>query len=212
MAFETITLRPIRKQDYPFLEDIIRKTWKYDELSGNPKDARHMARLYLRACLRRASFSRVAIADDGQVVGVILAAHKRPAPIPALLRALSQFWATALLFSTKAGRQIGKGFQAFDDVDAALLTDCKRPFDAEICFFAVDECARGLGVGKKLFSAVLDFFKSEAVKSFYLFTDSSCSYPFYEKRGMQRLAARTLDFRPRTDYVLHMFLYGYELQ
>ena len=45
MNSKHITLRPITRKDYPFIEDIIRKTWKYDALSSNPKDAKHMARL-----------------------------------------------------------------------------------------------------------------------------------------------------------------------
>ena len=69
MNSEHITLRPITRKDYPFIEDIIRKTWKYDALSSNPKDAKHMARLYLRSCLLRATFSCVA-AVDGKVLGV----------------------------------------------------------------------------------------------------------------------------------------------
>lgn len=77
MNSEHITLRPITRKDYPFIEDIIRKTWKYDALSSNPKDAKHMARLYLRSCLLRATFSCVA-AVDGKVLGVILAGSKNP--------------------------------------------------------------------------------------------------------------------------------------
>lgn len=208
---EMITLRPLRKEDYPQIEDIIRKTWKYDSLSKSPKDARHMARLYLRSCLRRATFSCVAVEND-KVLGIILANSKHAASKPGILSALSQFYAILLLFTTRSGRKLGRFFQRIDTTDIELLQDCSRDFDGEICFFAVDENTRGTGLGKKLFAAALDYLKKEKVHSFYLFTDSSCTYQFYEKRGMQRLAEKVLAFQPLTDYQLHMFVYGYELQ
>ena len=109
MNSEHITLRPITRKDYPFIEDIIRKTWKYDALSSNPKDAKHMARLYLRSCLLRATFSCVA-AVDGKVLGVILAGSKKSVPKFALRRTLAQLWSIALLFTTKTAEKCRKCF------------------------------------------------------------------------------------------------------
>ena len=211
MNSEHITLRPITRKDYPFIEDIIRKTWKYDALSSNPKDAKHMARLYLRSCLLRATFSCVA-AVDGKVLGVILAGSKKSVPKFALRRTLAQLWSIALLFTTKTGRGIGKFFSTFDQTDEELLKNAGNAFDAEICFFAVDESTRGTGIGTMLFAQALDYLEQEGVKTLYLFTDSSCTYQFYEKRGMQRLGEKTVEFSAHTDYRLNMFIYGLELQ
>lgn len=210
MDLNTIELRPIQKTDYPQLEAIIRKTWNYDQLSDHPKDARHMARLYLRCCLRRATFSCVATAG-GRVLGILLAGSKKSAPKIGLRRMLSQLAATLLLFTTRSGCQIGRFFQVFDQADSRLLKSCQRSFDAEICFFAVEEETRGAGVGKMLFSAALSYLKKEGASSFYLFTDSSCTYQFYEKRGMQRLEKEVVSLAPYIDYRLEMFLYGYDL-
>lgn len=204
-----ITLRPARKEDYPQLENLIRKTWNYDTLSGNPKDARHMSRLYLRSCLTRATYSCVAEAD-GRVLGVILA-HSENDPVRGRIRRiLSQLMSVLLLYSTKTGRQIGRFFGRFDSVDTELLNSSHRTFGGEICLFAIEKEARGAGLGKELFAAALDYLKSRGADSFYLFTDTSCTYQFYEKRGMVRLAEQAVDLAPQVNYKLNMFLYGYE--
>ena len=76
----------------------------------------------------------------------------------------------------------------------------------------MDESTRGTGIGKMLFAKALDYLEQEGVKTLYLFTDSSCTYQFYEKRGMQRLGEKMVEFSPHTDYRLNMFIYGLELQ
>lgn len=211
MDWEQISLRAVQKKDYPYIEEIIRKTWHYDQLGGSPKDAGHMARLYLRSCLQRATFSRVAVVD-GRVLGAILADSKNAKRKGALRRTLAQWWAAALLFTTKTGRKIGRFFQVFEQADRELLAESHRSFDAEICFFAVDESARGTGLGKKLFSVALDDLREKGAKDFYLFTDTSCTYSFYEKRGMRRLGEKVVSCAPYIRYKLHMFLYGDSLQ
>lgn len=206
-----LVFRPLERRDYGAVEDMIRKTWKYDGLGGNPKDAAHMARLYLRSCLRRAGFSCVA-ADGERVLGVILAGSEKDGRRPALSKAFAQLYAVLLLFSTKTGRRIGKFFERFDQADTALLKGSGRQFGGEICLFAVDQSLRGGGIGKQLYARALDYLKAEGAKDFYLFTDTSCTYQFYEKRGMQRLGEKDMDCRPYTDLHLHMFLYGREVE
>lgn len=202
-----IVLRPLCKKDYHTVEKIIRKTWKYDSLSPNLKDAQHMARLYLRSCLKRADYSCVAV-ENGNVAGIILANSKNQVPRITFRRTLSELLAILLLFTTDTGRRLGRFFRRFDDADADLLRNCGCTFDGEICFFAVDEASRGTGIGKQLFLSATEYLRSQNVKSFYLFTDSSCTYQFYEKRKMKRLGEKILTFQPHTDYKLHMFIYG----
>ena len=72
----TTLFRPLRREDYPALEEIIRNTWNYDRLTPRPAVARRMARLYLQSCLLCHTFSQVAV-QDGVPVGIILARHGR---------------------------------------------------------------------------------------------------------------------------------------
>lgn len=210
MNQENIILRPICRKDYQAIETIIRKTWKYDSICADQKDARHMARLYLRSCLRRANFSCVA-EEKGQVLGVILADCKTAAHPGSLYRALAQAWAAGLLFTAKSGRRLGKFFQVFDRTDEELLQETYCSFDGEICLFAMEESVRGKGVGKRLFSEAMKYLKAQKAKKLYLFTDSSCTWQFYERRGMVRLGEKVVEISPRVGYNLYMYIYGCEV-
>lgn len=180
-------------------------------MSSNPKDAEHLGSLYLRGCLKRSTFTRVAV-NEGKVVGVILASSEKSAPRFAIIRSLSQLYAAMLLFSTKTGRKIGKVFGGFEKVDSELLENSKQSFDGEICLFAVSEECRGAGVGKCLYSAAIDYLKSENAKSYYLFTDTMCTYQFYEKRGMKRIGEKKVKLRPYLNCDLNMFLYSNRIE
>lgn len=41
-------------------------------------------------------------------------------------------------------------------------------------------------MGRELFQTVVDYIKSNSISAFYLFTDTSCNYPFYEHLGLTR--------------------------
>ena len=67
-----------------------------------------------------------------------------------------------------------------------MLSACKEKYKGELAFFAISEKCRGKGLGKKLFQTVVDYMKSQDISNFYLFTDTSCNYPFYEHMGLTR--------------------------
>lgn len=62
-----VYFRQYKEQDFEALEDIVRKTWHYDDLCS-PKTAKQLARVFLTSCLTNYTFSRVAIVD-GEVQG-----------------------------------------------------------------------------------------------------------------------------------------------
>ncbi len=55
-----------------------------------------------------------------------------------------------------------------------------------MALFALAPGYRGLGIGQTLFDCLLAYMKSEHVASFYLYTDTSCNFGFYEHQGMTR--------------------------
>lgn len=67
---EQVILREFQEMDRKPLEDVIRKTWKYDELTG-PKTAKKLAEVYLNSCLANQTYVQVAVLD-GVPVGVIM--------------------------------------------------------------------------------------------------------------------------------------------
>ena len=176
-----IELREYQKQDFKVLETIIRETWHYDDFSTS-KTAVKLARVFLSSCLTNYTFSRVAVVD-GNVAGIILAnnitKHKCP-----LSNRLLQIKSILSLYSSKEGRNVSKIFGNVNGIDKQLLNENNKTYPAELALFAVSSSCRGKGIGKMLFQSALNYMKQEKLKEFYLFTDTSCNYGFYEHQGM----------------------------
>lgn len=201
-----ITLREYQEKDFKTLEKIIRQTWHYDELTDS-STATKLARVFLSSCLTNYTFSRVAI-DNGVPIGIILANHKSVHKCPLKLR-LKQMKAVLSLYLSKEGRQVMKIFENVSGIDKLLLKQCGN-YPAELALFAVDSTYRGKGIGKQLFQSVIEYMKKEEVKKFYLFTDTSCNYQFYEHQGMIRRCEKehTFDIKGQSAK-MNFFIYDY---
>ena len=180
---ENIQLRPYQPQDRPYLEAIIRKTWNYDRFC-QPEVAAKMARVYLTSCLTNQTFTAVAV-DGDRPVGIIMGKNRRTHRCPVKLYVQSMA-AIASLLCSKQGRQVSKMFGGVDGIDKELLEKNGVDYPGELAFFAVDESCRGKGLGRKLFEALVAYMRSQEISRFYLFTDTSCNYAFYEHLGMVR--------------------------
>ncbi len=90
------------------------------------------------------------------------------------------------LLLSKEGREILSFFKNVDGIDGMLLKQCDKDYKGEISLFALSPEYRGLGIGKELFHSLLGYMKSEGIKEFYLYTDTSCNFGFYEHQGMVR--------------------------
>lgn len=180
-------IRAFQKSDRPALENIVRQTWEYDRFCS-PKIAAKMAKLYFNSCLINQTFTRVAEVD-GMPVGIIMGKNiqRHPCPLSLRLACLASFIS---LFLNREGRKVFKVFAGVQEIDDALLASCKREYGGELAFFAIQKEYRGRGLGRKLFQTVVDYMQSQKVTAFYLFTDTTCNYPFYEHLGMQRCAEK----------------------
>lgn len=165
------------------LFDIIRKTWNYDQFAS-PKIARKLSIIFLYSCLAQQTFTKVALIDNVPV-GVIMARNKSKERFNIKYK-LKQFMAILSLLIHKEGRQTSKIFKGVSDTDAILLNEANRDYSGELVFFAVDSDCRGMGLGQKLFSKAKEYMKSDGMNDFYLFTDTTCNFGFYEHNGMTR--------------------------
>lgn len=179
----TVKLRELKKQDIPVLEDVIRKTWHYDEFA-TPKTARKLAKVYLASCLTNQTYTRVAEVN-GVPVGLILGKNIEKHHCPLKYR-LRQIFALCGLMISKEGRGILNFYKSVNDIDSQLLKQCNKDYKGEIALFALSPEYRGLGIGKKLFQCLLAYMKSQSISDFYLYTDTSCNFGFYEHQGMIR--------------------------
>ena len=178
-----IKLRELKKEDVPALEDVIRKTWNYDRFA-TPKTARKLAKVYLTTCLTNQTYTRVAEVN-GVPVGLILGKdiEKHHCPPKSRLRQIS---ALCGLLISKEGREILNFYKNVDDIDNRLLRQCSKDYKGELALFALSPEYRGLGIGKMLFRCLLAYMESRSISDFYLYTDTSCNFGFYEHQGMVR--------------------------
>ena len=204
-----ITLRDYQKEDFKELQTIVRETWHYDEFCS-PKTAAKLAGVFLSSCLTNHTFSRVALLNK-KPVGIILvkntALHKCP-----LKYRLKQIKSILSLYLSKEGRKVSKIFGSVNGIDKQLLADVNKAYPAELSLFAVDCSCRGKGIGKKLFKAALEYLKEQEINAFYLFTDTSCNYGFYEHQGMVRRCEQEHLFNIKGQHAkMNFFIYDYQL-
>ena len=122
---------------------------------------------------------------DEVPVGIIMVKDRREKRCPFRLR-LRMLLSVASLFLSKEGRMVTRFFSGVEEIDQQLLQDTQTEYQGEIAFFAVNSRYRGIGLGKKLFDAARDYMRNRRISNFFLFTDTTCNYPFYERRGMER--------------------------
>ncbi|XBX07938.1 GNAT family N-acetyltransferase [Enterocloster clostridioformis] len=181
-----IEVRKIRKQDYKkaqqFAIEGMHLNWYLDKgvlLDLYSKYFWHME-------LNRATKVYGAYAD-GKFVGVLLADVKGE------IKPYHCFWRTLFVRAFDILQRIvaGDGVGAYDKANQEMLRSfhqTNKP-DGEIVFLAANPQCKIKGVGTALLSA---FEADERGKQVYLYTDSACTYQFYEHRGFSRSEERDI--------------------
>lgn len=212
--------RKIKAADYPKIEQLIYETWDYKKYCLKEKSAKYMSKIFLYQCLIEHTFSKVAVYED-EVIGVILGrCQKRKKEEQEVHNKKSKritkyyfrlFWNIFLFSLSKDGRNNSRLGDIIAQVDKRLYQKCQISFEGELVFFVVDERLRGLGVGKQLFNYFRDYMKYQKTKNFYVFTDTTCNYRFYERQGFERLAEETVKLSTcNGDFYEDFFIYQYE--
>lgn len=203
-----IIFRPYEKEDEQAIKDIIRVTWNYDRFSG-PKIAAKLAKIFLYSCLANQTYTQVAV-TDGKPVGIIMGKNAEIHKCPIHYR-IGQILAITSLLASSEGRRVSRIFQNVSKIDEELLENCGKQYRGEVAFFAIDPMYRGLGIGKKLFEKVCYYMEHEEIGNFYLFTDTSCNYGFYEHQGMKRKCEKKASFTINGESEdMGFFLYDYQ--
>ena len=199
-----LPFRQFQASDSAALSQIIRETWRYDTFCP-PSTASRLAKAYLYGCLAHQTYTQVALIHDVPV-GIIMVNDQRKRRSPLSFRLKQSFLILSLLCSQK-GRAAFRLLWEAEKVDQELLRRCS-PYDGELSFFAVSRRCRGAGIGKLLFDQAMTYMRREGFSSFYLFTDTSCNYSFYEHQGMQRRAEKSCSVKmgeQRKDFTLYLY-------
>ena len=145
---------------------------------------------------QRATFSEVAV-KDGEAIGFVLARAGKASQETETIwkRFLEERIEEAKNLDAESAAYLVAYDEAEERVNTPLLKDSNTDPDYELVFFAVGDAARGYGVGSKLLASAQNYLSSQGGKTAFLFTDTTCTWEYYEHRGMRRVAewAKTND-------------------
>lgn len=166
---------------------MISDTWDYEERAGSAKNAMMGGRLFLFSCLKECNYAMIA-ESDGKFYGAIMGTcfSKPNIGISDNYRSMCSE-ASDVLASSENGRIFERYYNCYHRLNETILSRSGEKFDGEITFFAVTPESRGLGIGKRLISGLMDYFRKNDVGPVYIFTDTFCSYGFYDKMGFERI-------------------------
>lgn len=178
-----VIFREYKDQDEKKIEEIIIKTWNYNKFCDD-RVARLLSEVFLFSCLSNQTYTQIAELN-GEILGVIMAKdvknHKPSFKYRfKLIRSLSS------IKLSKKGREALDIFQKVREIDDRLLENSGKLYSGELAFFAMDSEYRGMGIGKSLFEKAKKYMESSRIDNFFLFTDTSCNFGFYDHLGMQK--------------------------
>ncbi|ENV35675.1 hypothetical protein F960_00119 [Acinetobacter gerneri DSM 14967 = CIP 107464 = MTCC 9824] len=83
----------------------------------------------------------------------------------------------------------------------------KKNFTAALNLFILDERYQGMGVGSKLYSIFTEYLAENKIQEFFLFTDNSSNFIFYERKGLVRIAEEKYSWDHSEDSTELYYLY-----
>lgn len=203
MTTETISYRPVERSDYKALAALIDTSWNYSTLTSS-FNAKQMSYAFLFSSLAHQSFTRVALKGN-EPVGVAMG-RTEELPLKHKLYLIPLLFNLVALHFTPSGREAFQSFRRTLHVNKSLLKQTHETYDGELVLFAVRPETQGLGIGSHLFDDFLKYLRSQGASTFFLFTDTSCTYSFYENKGLKRTSviSRNMPFLKRD---ISFFLY-----
>jgi GNAT superfamily N-acetyltransferase len=210
---ELIQYKPVSKSEIEGIKKMIIQDFKFRRFSFNNFLLNILADYYLRGVLLISTYSLVAV-KDSEPIGVIFGRSNKENFLPKriLNRLILLFDALKIfILSIFNLRPIFESFK-FDKAYKKLSKECNRTFSGEITTLIVSSSFQGLGVGKKLYTEYYNYMLKTNAASFFLYTDDSLSYGFYDKQGMQRIGTTkiTLNLKP-IPQKLDVYLYSKEV-
>ncbi len=178
-----VIYREYQPNDFDMLSEIIKITWNHGKYYSYGVSCR-VADAYLRFCLSEQTFAQVAEVNE-KTVGIIIGNNflKRHFHFNYFLYAMYDI---ICLSMSKEGRNAWRFFRNIDKIYKELLSLQIKKYDGELSFFVVHPLYRNFGIGNELYNRFYNYAKINKINNFYVFTDTSCNYNFYEKRNMKK--------------------------
>lgn len=187
-----VSYRPMEWNDLNAVTICFDRVWPQREgIAGTPV-APLIARYLTLHYLEQSTWSNVAQTSAGEFAGITLArVVGRPALFPQAHGALEDV--RAQLLADPRGARVIETLEDGFFVREGILeedSDVTATTQAELELFMVNPDVRGAGVGGALWRQLLAALRSMDVRAFFLHTDSSCDYGFYDHKGLARVAER----------------------
>ncbi|QVQ52790.1 GNAT family N-acetyltransferase [Spiractinospora alimapuensis] len=205
-----ITYRPYQERDATDVKSMINEAFHIHRYMRTNRPLDSALEFYLRDRLLASTYARVALMD-GRVVGVVMGRVPGTPRLPHVTRnrLLTWFHLARIVVTGFFDLRSLAQFFTFDAIYRRLRRATSAPLTDELTLFAVDASTRGSGVGTTLYQDYMRHLRHHDRTDFYLYTDSLCSYGFYEKRGMTRTASEDMRLRLDGDVEdLGVFLYA----
>lgn len=204
---KAVVYRPFKKEDVEFLVSVIIDSWNYEKMFSK-KVSYHFAHTFLYFELIRKSFSQVA-EIDAKPIGIIIGDVKKESrSFKNYLYYPKLVWHAIHLLLSKEGRNVLLKYAGdVTSLNNKMIKEQNEKFDTEVALFAVSPQAQGLGVGSTLYKYFLDTLKKKKLNKFYLFTDTTCNFGFYEHKGLKRVSAVKKYVKPPVNKEIEFFLY-----
>ena len=194
----SIQIKELRESDYEKAIDFTLIGMHFDAFfEKGSKLARDYAESFWYDELAKSNEIIAAYDENGEFAGVLLA------EIYGKEKLKNQNIPRANLQDESADSDIAKFDREYEKANNEMLVDYRKnnEIDGELCLFAVDPNRKGQGIG----SILLAEFEARAKgKNIFLYTDSNCTYQFYEKRGFERVGERDINLG---DAQLSCYLY-----
>lgn len=158
------------------------------------------------------TFSQVAV-EGSKPLGVVLARAG------AASKETKEHWQGVLDRALSSASEIdakeAQGYKDYMEAEhqayAQLLDQASCSSEYELVLFIVSPEARGKGVGGQLMSRAKEYLKEAGATHAFLFTDTSCTWEYYERRGMRRAAEATTQ-GSTVPLPERMFVYEFSLE
>jgi ribosomal protein S18 acetylase RimI-like enzyme len=183
----SITIKDLNEKDYDIARQFAIEGMNLNRYCKYAHELYFYSRYYFYMELLKATQVLAAYEDD-KLLGILLAQMKNES------KKVNSFWLKTFVNSMNfVTNTFYKGESLYNNTNKEMLDEYMKNNepDGEILFFGVDKNARGKGIGTLLLK---ELEKIEKGKKIYLYTDSDCTYQFYEKRGFSREQERNIDF------------------
>lgn len=169
---------------------LIKETWNFHDKFKGLSDDNLVYEYYLRSCLNWNAHLQVIINSDKHVKGLLFASIEDDSLFNEMRFKMEDLRLERWLKKKVNQGCFGETGVARRVFDHMKTNDAKGEkyshlFDSEINLFIVSKDLRGQGLGIKLMDKYMDFCKRHHLKRSFLWSDTGCSYTFYEKYGFK---------------------------